>query len=241
MDNMTGRERERREVPDISGMVLERHIKGSLVSGPTAAVHHGRRLSLDLAWRASSSGSILDCLSRYHRPSPNYGINAQTGRLKRASVSESLKHGQEHRTGSWLRYRTLGGWHSQEPGHAWLPYLDATLGQGSTGTWQWPTPSPLQQIDSSQDAAGVFEPWSSSSTSLEQALPQFFRPQVPAVHDLSVSGEDAKKQSECWRCRYLHPNIDKSLKGRWYREALSQTRQRESAQCTPRKLIMWLG
>ena len=42
----TEMQREIREVPDISGMVLEHHIKDSSVPGPTAAVHHGRRLSL---------------------------------------------------------------------------------------------------------------------------------------------------------------------------------------------------
>ncbi|KAL0475857.1 hypothetical protein QR685DRAFT_61526 [Neurospora intermedia] len=67
----TGREREIREVPDISGMVLEHHIKDSSVPGPTAAVHHGRRLSLGvLQIRQVVDIGLLS--RRYRRPSQIY-------------------------------------------------------------------------------------------------------------------------------------------------------------------------
>lgn len=64
----TGREREIREVPDVSGMVLEHHIKDSSVPGPTVAVLHGRRLSLGVLqiWQVVVDIGLLS--RRYRRP-----------------------------------------------------------------------------------------------------------------------------------------------------------------------------
>lgn len=207
---LTGRQREIREVPDNSGMVPQGFTStGQQQHSITAGHCHwtGHRVSSILAWPR--------CHDCYHRPSPNYGINAQTGQAKKSKclwkyckyiTAVVMDKSTEPEAGDFGRVAfSQGTW-------SCLPYLDATLGQGSlensNRVWRWrdrlwapsrSTPGPLSANRWHSRCRGVVDPGVFLFQQALPRLPQFFRPQVPAVHDLSsLRGRRlAKKQREC--------------------------------------------